>query len=309
VPEDAPLGYQVAVLRQGDKTATYPFVISPKSAKANTIAVIASTNTWQSYNNWGEASHYESQIGEGCLNTDYARIISTQRPVGFADLLAETPFGDHLFMAEKRLAEWLDKNKMTYAVYTDDDLHENPKLLEEYKTVMLTPHPEYFTKEMFDSLEKHVKKGGNIINLGGNALYYRVTRQGNQIEKHENGRLHDLDKQFGGTWAGYLGRSPASLLGVEFDARDYGTFAPMTVVNAQHPLFKGTGLKNGETFAPNGSGHEMDRLSSWSPASTVLLAEGANPKGFGAHMVLVEHPFWRESIFKRLYLVLLRSRQ
>ena len=71
------------------------------------------------------------------------------------------------------------------------------------------------------------------------------------------------------------------------------TAAPYRVIDANHWVFDGTGLREGSIFGqtslhervPGGaSGHETDKLSKSSPPGTRLLAEGLNPSGGGAAM-------------------------
>ena len=75
------------------------------------------------------------------------------------------------------------------------------------------------------------------------------------------------------------------------------TAAPYRVENADHWVFGGTALRNGDLFGqeslhervPGGaSGHETDKRSPSSPHQTVLLAKGLNPDNGGAEMVFYE---------------------
>ncbi|GEM_PF-1884855 len=305
VPADAPKGYHVAVLRQNDKVTMFPLVISPPVIKSKgdgdganaataagevaPIAVIAATNTWQAYNAWGDGSFYFNAIGDECLRTDYARVISTQRPTDHTDLLVPARLFNHRFKVERMMAQWFDANGIDYVVYSDDDVHQNPALLDKHPIVLLPSHSEYPTRQFFDAIERHAARGGHILSLGGNTLYYKVTAGDDHIEKHEDGRLHDFGGGFGGTWAS-LGRSPAELLGVEYDARDNATFAPYKVLKPDHPAFEGTGLAKGDVFADNGSGHEMDVVNDFSPKNVTVLAKGTNANGYGADMVIYDHP-------------------
>jgi hypothetical protein len=72
------------------------------------------------------------------------------------------------------------------------------------------------------------------------------------------------------------------------------TAAPYRVLNADHWVFAGTGLKNGDIFGEaslqeriNGgaSGHETDKISPHSPPNTELLAKGTNIDDGGAEIV------------------------
>ena len=91
--------------------------------------------------------------------------------------------------------------------------------------------------------------------------------------------------------------SEASLLGVVYDARGIMTAAPYRVVAADHWVFEGTGLREGNLFGQNSlheripggaSGHETDKISKSSPAGTRLLAQGTNEGSGGAEMSIVE---------------------
>jgi len=77
------------------------------------------------------------------------------------------------------------------------------------------------------------------------------------------------------------------------------TAAPYRVIQANHWVFEGTGLKKGDLFGleslhkrcPGGaSGHETDKISPQSPKHLVHLARGENPDEGGADMILYETP-------------------
>jgi N,N-dimethylformamidase len=87
------------------------------------------------------------------------------------------------------------------------------------------------------------------------------------------------------------------LLGVVYSETGIMTAAPYQVVDADHWVYDGTGLKNGDIFGrdcqhervPGGaSGHETDKRSPSSPKNTRLLAKGLNPDEGGAEMVIHE---------------------
>ncbi len=93
--------------------------------------------------------------------------------------------------------------------------------------------------------------------------------------------------------------SEANLLGVVMTHTGIMTAAPYAVRNAAHWVFAGTGLKDGDLFGKESqherchggaSGHETDKMSEFSPPSTVLLAKGTNPDEGGAEMVYYSVP-------------------
>ena len=93
--------------------------------------------------------------------------------------------------------------------------------------------------------------------------------------------------------------SEANLLGVVCTDSGIMTAAPYKVLNADHWVFAGTGLNNGDLFGekslqeriPGGaSGHETDKRSPHSPPGTELLAKGINRDEGGAEIVCYETP-------------------
>jgi N,N-dimethylformamidase len=93
--------------------------------------------------------------------------------------------------------------------------------------------------------------------------------------------------------------SEANLLGVVCTDAGIMTAAPYRVVAADHWVFEGTGLRDGDLFGQKSlqerihggaSGHETDKRSPHSPPGTVLLAKGINPDEGGAEIVYYETP-------------------
>ena len=290
IPRYLESGYYIAVLTQKTERSTYGFVVKPAAGSRPQVVLIAATNTWNAYNSWGGTSFYKNDIGVSCLNTDYARLISSIRPDTnkiFPVQIAKR--GAHLFDAERFIGEWLTKNSIDHGIYSEDELDLDASLLDHVPLVMLPSHPEYYTEAMHDKITQHTERGGNIISLGGNVMYYRVARSGDKMEKHENGRLYDLDQKFGGFWSRHLQKSASRIFGSEYDARDWNTFAPYKVVDASHPVFANTGLQNGDLFGEDSSGLEMDVLQPDIGLNATLLASGTNPAGYGGSMVMVEN--------------------
>jgi hypothetical protein len=91
--------------------------------------------------------------------------------------------------------------------------------------------------------------------------------------------------------------SEANLLGVVYSDPGVMTAAPYAVKQADHWVFAGTSLRNGDLFGEKSlherihggaSGHETDKMSPFTPPGTVLLAKGTNPDDGGADMVIYE---------------------
>ncbi|MFN7937140.1 MAG: DUF6605 domain-containing protein, partial [Bryobacteraceae bacterium] len=150
------------------------------------------------------------------------------------------------------------------------------------------------------------ERGGRLMYLGGNGLNC-------EIAFLENGRmrclshLRSLHGELGGCSADgtieYESRmhrtleSEANLLGVVCTETGIMTSAPYRVIDPDHWIFEGTGLRKGDEFGkdtlhervPGGaSGHETDKRSASSPANTMLLAKGTNPDDGGAEITIHE---------------------
>jgi len=312
------------------RTFSFPWVVAPSEPRVK-IAVLASTNTWNAYNNFGGRSNY---INPGSLpatptinaRLDLARYISRDSPWSIADadfkpLAFERPEpGNHIFdnppwdgssitdpiqgrmqcgqaPGEWRLNGWLEREGFEYDYYAEAQLHDGTLPLDFYKVLILSVHPEYWTREMFQKVEKWVHEGGRLLYLGGNGLNCEVTIENDAImrcvsyddtkdpaSRHES-RMHRTYKP------------EAGLLGIAFTDPGAMTAAPYRVIDADHWVFEGTELAKGELFGvkslhervPGGaSGHETDKMTPSSPLNIRHLAKGTNVDGGGADMVYAE---------------------
>jgi N,N-dimethylformamidase len=307
----------------------FPWVVAPAQPSAP-IAVLASTNTWNAYNNFGGRSNYINATGLPERPVVNARLdmvryqqageysewhrpddeylpLSFERPEPCNSLPAGAQVTDslpgrqqcHLAPAEWRLLGWLEREGYAYDFYAEAQLHDGTLDLDAYKVVILSTHPEYWSRQMYERLKAWVfERGGRLMYLGGNGLNCEVefldvtTLRFKSFQPRSAGFASDAESRFGRTV-----ESEANLLGVVYTEAGIMTAAPYAVRNAAHWVFTGTGLRDGDLFGqhslheriPGGaSGHETDKMSASSPANTILLAQGANPEDGGAHMVLHE---------------------
>ena len=167
--------------------------------------------------------------------------------------------------------------------------------LSQYRAVVLTSHPEYWTNEMRLALEAYLKRGGSVVYLGGNGIYERVSLRDGRMEGYNHRQVHEQDGLLGGFF--YLNEWPQSqILGVQYDSRGFGESEPYVVEDARSWVFAGTGVRPGDRFGRGtmgieqigAAGHETDKMNAASPPGTMLLARGDGRSG--AHMTLYEHP-------------------
>jgi N,N-dimethylformamidase len=303
---------------------SFPLVVAPARPRAS-IAVLASTNTWNAYNAFGGRSNYilaARMIDAPIVNakTDLPRYKLAnygewKSAVEFAPLTFDRPEpynhvpeavdctdpiegrqACHLAPAEWRLLGWLERQGYEYDLYADYQLHDSVLNLDAYRVLILSVHPEYWSEEMYRTVKRWVFEGkGRLVYLGGNGLNCKV-------EYLDGGRAMRCLNQ----WPqGYESRfhcqveSEANLLGVVFSDAGAMTVAPYEVVEPGHWVFAGTGLKRRDRFGTRtlherygdgASGHETDKLSPSSPKNAVLLARGLNPEDGGAHLVVFDTP-------------------
>jgi hypothetical protein len=327
-PERSGLYYFRASTASG-RSFSFPWVIAPAKPQA-AVAVLASTINWNAYNAFGGRSNYInadqlpvtpivnsraelSRYTSTDFGTwgfpDYAPL-SLDRPEPFNDIAFDEKITDpiegrqacHLAPAEWRLLGWLEREGFPYDLYAENQLDAGVLDLSRYRVLILNVHPEYWTRRMYDRV-KHwvVHEGGRLMYLGGNGLNCEVELVGDAMLVR-NGAITSLwPAGMGGHDSRFAMRheSEANLLGVAFTPAGAMTGAPYRVLEPDHWIFAGTGLRKGDTFGekclhqrcPGGaSGHETDKVSSSSPKNLVRLAKGLNPHDGGAEMVFFGTP-------------------
>lgn len=335
-PERSGLYYLHAKGEQSGQFFSFPWVVAPAQPTAP-IAVLASSNTWLAYNNFGGRSNY---INAHCLPDEpvvnarqdlirYTKAgsfnvwgyqdaeylpLSFERPEpGNAvreheevtdPIEGRLPCG--MAPAEWRLLGWLERERFAYDYYSELQLHNGDLDLDAYKILILSVHPEYWSKEMYQRVKAWVhERGGRLMYLGGNGLNCEVEFLGEDCLKFKThlqpstgGELgmpdpDDPDVYLESRMHRTL-ESEANLLGVVCTETGIMTAAPYQVERAEHWVFAGTGLSNGDLFGQNSlqerihggaSGHETDKMSPHSPPGTVRLAKGTNPDNGGSEIV------------------------
>jgi hypothetical protein len=300
---------------------SFPWVVAPRAPRAR-IAVLASTNTWNAYNNFGGRSNYvnaaglpdepvlvprmemrryrESSFSEHQFPDDAYPPLSFDRPeplnqIGPDDGPLDPVRGRqpcHLASAEWRLISWLERNGYGHDLYADAHLHDGTLDLDAYRVLVLNTHPEYWSREMYDRVWTWVhERGGKLAYLGGNGADC-------EVEFTADGGLRFLTEAVeGGPYESRMARShrpTSALLGVVFTSAGAMTAAPYRVADAGHWAFAGTGLADGDVFGTAGlhercsggaSGHETDKTGAHTPEGAVVPARGTNPGDGGAELV------------------------
>lgn len=327
-PERSGLYYFHARSRSGD-FFSFPWVVAPETPQS-AIAVLASDITWNAYNSFGGRSNY---IHADCFpptptvnsrlelkryteeehrtyDSDTYAPLSLDRPDPYNHVDEDEQLTDpiagrqgcHLAPAEWRLLGWMERKGFDYDLYGETQFHFDQVPLDDYRVLIISTHPEYWSAEMYYRLKSWVfERGGRLMYLGGNGLNCEVEFLDDHRIIYQNTDWSHSEPQYRLDGSEYESRfdkrqeSEANLLGVVFSFAGIMTGAPYEVKDASHWCFEGSGLSNGDTFGekslhqriPGGaSGHETDKISEQSPASVQLLAKGLNPDNGGAEIVI-----------------------
>lgn len=316
--------YYFRLTGQSGSFFSFPWVVAPRRP-ANPIAVLGSNINWNAYNDYGGRSNYTAPgelpaapavnpRQEGVWFTDpemkawaggpYAGL-SFDRPeplnrVGRDEEITD-PLrrigAEHVAPAEWRLLGWLEREGFGYDFYAETQLNEGLLDLDRYRVLILSTHPEYWTRRMYEQVRDWVyERGGRLAYLGGNGINCEVEfLDSSTIVVHNVD--WDLRKDKFESRFHLRGESSARLLGTATTMAGYETGAPYRVLDSKHWAFSGTGLANGDLFGHasldqravgGASGHETDKLTPSAPPRASLLAKGTNPDDGGADMIYYE---------------------
>ena len=309
IPDGWPSGIYSAKLtdREGDESHI-TFIVKPAPDRRSGLAVLANVNTWLAYNNWGEGGKYPSGGSK-------ARVSFLRPNPGASPVSGKL----HLTRGELWILGWLEDEGYQPDVYTDIDFH-NGAVHGAYKTLVLSTHPEYWSKEMYLNLHEFLDRGGSIVYFGGNGIFENgeytadqtgmVFRAGVEEGPRAAALFHRLDPPMPERALLGVATARCAVRGSAYEVQRAG---------ADHEFFRGTDLRRGEAFGDVGlntgcsmcngkaSGWEVDTRdgtpltgcgrdlagfedSSEPPRGLSILARGiADEEGMGADMTYYEH--------------------
>ncbi len=183
---------------------SFPWVVAPARPSAK-IAVLASTNNWNAYNNFGGRSNYINgpylppqptvngrqdlaryrggSFGEWRERDAAYQPISFERPEPNNQVPPNARITDpirgrqecHLAPAEWRLLGWMEREGYAYDLYSEAHLHFGEIDLDAYQVLIIQVHPEYWTRKMYEQVKDWVfNRGGKLMYLGGNGINCEV---------------------------------------------------------------------------------------------------------------------------------------
>ncbi len=163
---------------------------------------------------------------------------------------------------------WLEGEGYRVDYCTDWDLHADPDLLAPYRLLLSVGHDEYWSDAMRDRLAAFAGAGGNLAFLSGNIAGYRIhfTDGGTAITCAKLPPAAGAPRRWAvDRWPPE--RAEAAVTGVSFDHGGgwwHGRRESLgyTVQHADHWVYEGTGLRDGEVFGADPAyplvGYEVD---------------------------------------------------
>jgi hypothetical protein len=256
-------------------------------ARPSALLFQSSVTTFAAYNNWGGRSLYAFNSGG-----TPARKVSFDRPY------ATSPYGVRLDGAGDFLRRWeydavrfLEHEGYDVSYTTDVDTHERsivgPDTAPRHRVFLSVGHDEYWSAAMRQHVEQARDRGVHLAFLGADVCYWQIRFEANSrgtegrtivSYKEAAGNLDPLaldgqpqnDRLITGRWRDRpVSRPEERLVGVMYAADPVD--ADVIVGNADHWVFAGTGLRNGDAL--NGLlGYEVDAIYGDGPAALERLA-------------------------------------
>jgi N,N-dimethylformamidase len=254
-------GLYIIKIQSENNNYFIPFII--KNIEKTDFVILMNTNTWEAYNKYGGASYYRymskdaskygnnKKLRSGSSTVSYNRpnsIISFEINNKILNYGKNIRYKSHLFYGEMYLIEFIHNNNYSYSLITDIDLHNNYPI-QNYKSLILNCHPEYWSSKMVTNV---IKNSNNIISLAGNVSYRKINITSSNMIKNN-------------LW------NPITLLyisGSYFTDNDDNTYSPYQIINKNSWIFNGIKI-NSQYFGKislnndldkNGcSGHELDK--------------------------------------------------
>ena len=220
--------------------------------------------------------HAYNEIGSPCgsLYTGGYSKITLHRPGGgvggrpwdhyFPDYYDTSSSRQTFWHWDARFIRWLEREGFPVDYCTDLDLHENlENCLAAYRLLLSVGHDEYWSEAMRNNVAQFVENGGNVAFFSGNTCWWRVHLVEGDTAFVCDKTRHDGDVQKRDLWFRFdpenrlTGVSHRNGGGQWWGRREAIGY---TVQHADHWVFAGTGLRDGETFGAEQAlvGYECD---------------------------------------------------
>lgn len=260
------------------------FVKEKDPGKRSRILVMASTNTWAAYNQFGGKSIYD-EFSTGRVRSNK---LTFHRPFNKNDHHGVNRGSFEAY--ESKLIYWLES--FAYGkdvdVVAQHDLEFDYAYLKSHDVLIDCGHDEYWSRGIREAIERYIDGGKHFICLAGNTCWWQVRHpdQNTLVCYKTNQDIeHPNDSLTTNNWFAILGgkNRENQLLGTSYEMGGYVNygwkedpppaypgpwlgwatgFGVYAVHNAQHWVFNNTGIKEGDVFGAKGDsaivGYEAD---------------------------------------------------
>ena len=256
---DWPAGAYLLKLDADSGAQRYVPVTVRSPSCAGKVVLKACVQTWQAYNMWGGYDLYKDAAG---AYGNRSLTVSLDRPYDLN--------GADMFLTYERnvikLAEHLG---LDLAYVTSMDVAADPHLLDGASALVSMGHDEYWTPAERAHVTAARDAGVNLAFLGANAVFRRTRLQpsalgdARQVVCYKTDYLADPmygvdDALVTSDWRDPPDPVPeSSLIGTIYEG--YPADAPLVVASPKSWVFKGTGVRAGDSF-PHLVGIEYDRV-------------------------------------------------
>ncbi len=263
--------YLVKLTSQSGKGRYVPFTLR-NGPRFSQLLFQNSVTTYQAYNNWGGKSLYEYNSTDGIA----AVKVSFNRPY------ADGRGAGELFQWELSMLRFLEREGYDVEYCTNMTTHRSSSLINNHRAFLSVGHDEYWSAEMRQNVTTIRDQGIHLGFFGANACYWQIRMEPSPLtgqprrtmvcykDRFQEDPLFGVDNNRVTTlWRDPLVNKPEEqLIGVQFDF--YPVNTDLVVENAQHFIFQGTGLGNGDHL-PGLLGYEADRTFGRGPANLIRL--------------------------------------
>jgi hypothetical protein len=247
-------------------------IARPREASAQ-IAYIVPINTYHAYNSSGGGGYYNDPIHR----VPATKCVSLLRPGGGLGAQLGEPTDPYdprsprqqFTHWDAKFIRWLREEGIACDFYTDHDLHRGTDLqLDQYRCMLSVGHHEYWSVEMRERVSAFIAKGGHLAMFSGNSCFRPIdfgdapidgdfklmNRLAENWPDYNESALIGLSYGYGGGKYGEWKRLRGGWIRREREAVGY------TVRQAEHWVFDGTGLQDGQTFGAQDRlvGYEVD---------------------------------------------------